>query len=107
MDQVYIAPSNALEKKMAETWEEILCLDRVGIYDNFFALGGTSILAVHLIAAMKKKLSIDLPIVKLFQYTDINSLAEYLSQNQNESPAYDEIKNRAQRRRSAFAKKKR
>jgi acyl carrier protein len=107
MEQVYIAPSNAFEKKLAEIWEQVLCLDRVGLYDNFFALGGTSILAVQLIEAMKQKFSIDLPIVKLFQYTDINSLAEYLSHNQNDSPSYEKIQNRAQRRRSAFAKNKR
>ena len=48
----YAMPRNALERKMAEIWEEVLGIDRVGIEDNFFDLGGDSIKAIQLIARL-------------------------------------------------------
>lgn len=106
MEQAYIAPSSAIERSLSEVWAQVLSLDQVGLYDNFFDLGGTSILAVNLITVMKQKLSLEVSIVKLFQYTNISLLAKYLSQSQNDQPAYDKIQNRAQRRRAALSRKK-
>ena len=104
MEQGYVAPSSALERTLSNTWCEVLGYDRVGIYDNFFDLGGTSILAARLIVLVQKALGVELPIVKLFQYPNISLLAEYLSEGQRDQPSFDTVQDRAQRRRAAFSR---
>src|SRR5260370_383829 len=43
----YVAPRNELEETLAQIWAEILCIERVGVNDNFFDLGGDSILSLQ------------------------------------------------------------
>ena len=50
----YVAPGNAVERALAETWQNVLKLPRVGIHDDFFALGGDSIVALLMIAQLKQ-----------------------------------------------------
>ena len=50
LPQAFAAPRTALEKVLAERWAEILKVERVGIHDDFFALGGDSLLVTHLVA---------------------------------------------------------
>lgn len=107
MEQVYVSPSTPLERSLSEIWCQVLGLDRVGIYDNFFDLGGSSILAVRVIALVQQSFGVELPIVKLFQYPNINLLAKHLSQNQSDQPNYEEVQQRAQRRRAAYSPRKR
>lgn len=49
LDKPSTFPTKALEKKLSDIWKEILCLDQIGIYDNFFDIGGNSLLAVQMI----------------------------------------------------------
>jgi amino acid adenylation domain-containing protein len=107
MEQAYVSPSTALEKALSDIWCHVLGLDRVGVYDNFFYLGGSSILAVKIISLVQQSLGIELPIVKLFQYPNISLLANYLNQNQNDQPSYEEVQERAQRRRAAYSRQRR
>jgi len=107
MEQAYVSPSSGLERSLSETWGHVLDLDRVGIHDNFFDLGGTSILAVELIALMQQALGVELPIVKLFQYPNISLLAKHLSRRQSDQPSYGRMRDRAQLRRAAFSRQKR
>ena len=107
MEQAYVSASTALERTLSETWCQVLGLERVGVHDNFFDLGGTSILAVKLIDLVEGALTIELPIVKLFQYPNINLLAKYLSQSQSDRPSYEKVRDRAERRRAVFSRQKR
>jgi len=107
MDQAYVAPSTSLERTLTEIWCQVLGLERVGIYDNFFDLGGTSILAVKLIELVERAIKTELPIVKLFQYPNINLLGKYLDQGASAQPSYEKVQDRAQRRRAAFSRQKR
>ncbi|MEM6804263.1 MAG: amino acid adenylation domain-containing protein, partial [Bacteroidota bacterium] len=50
----YIAPRTAVEAQLAEIWQELLNVEQVGVYDNFFQLGGQSLLAIRLIARLQK-----------------------------------------------------
>jgi hypothetical protein len=45
-----VAPRNELERQLAGIWQQLLRIERIGIHDDFFALGGTSLLAVRLFA---------------------------------------------------------
>lgn len=73
-------PKTELEKILATVWQEILQLDTVGIHDNFFDLGGHSLLLVQVHNKLSKILEQKLSIVDLFQYPTIQSLAKLFSQ---------------------------
>ncbi|WP_324672444.1 non-ribosomal peptide synthetase [Hymenobacter sp. GOD-10R] len=74
----YQAPRNELEQKLATIWQELLVLDKIGIYDNFFELGGHSLLATRVVSAVRKQLAVELVIKDLFVHPTIADLSEYL-----------------------------
>ncbi|MCU9806792.1 amino acid adenylation domain-containing protein [Paraclostridium sp. AKS46] len=49
----YVEPMTIMEKKLAEIWKEVLCIDKIGINENFFALGGDSILSMQIVSKAK------------------------------------------------------
>ncbi len=75
----YVAPTNDLEKRMADIWVEILGVDRVGIYENFFELGGHSLKATQLAQKTYKEFEVDLPLKVIFQTPTIGELAKYIA----------------------------
>ncbi|MDY6934989.1 MAG: amino acid adenylation domain-containing protein, partial [Spirochaetota bacterium] len=74
MERVYAAPRDDLERVLALAWQEVLGIDKVGIYDNFFDLGGHSLLILKAIA--KLKLSYPITIQDFFDYQTIADLAQ-------------------------------
>ena len=63
---------------MAEIWSQVLGVEKVGVFDNFFALGGHSLAATRLMAQMRSAFEIDLPLQALFLEPTIAGLAEHL-----------------------------
>ncbi|MDZ7949852.1 polyketide synthase [Nostoc sp. DedQUE09] len=61
----YIAPINELEKQVTQIWQEVLGIAEVGIYDNFYELGGDSIIATQLVSRLRAKFPVDLPLRNL------------------------------------------
>ena len=55
-EDVYIAPRTETERALAAIWQEVLGVDRVGIHDNFFEMGGHSLLSIHLITCIRDRL---------------------------------------------------
>ncbi len=106
LEQAYIAPQTDLERLLAGILCELLKIDRVGIDDNFFDLGGTSISILQVAVRVQQKLGIKLSAVKLFQYSTIGSLANYLHSNQNSQPSSDKLQNRAQRQQAARTRRR-
>ncbi len=74
----YVPPETDMEIVVAETWKEILKLDRVGTRDNFFDLGGNSLNIVMAGSKLKAELKRDIPAVTLFTYPTVQTLAEHL-----------------------------
>jgi acyl carrier protein len=74
----YVAPRNQTESVLAEIWQDLLGVDRVGIHDNFFELGGDSIKSIQLISQIKKKFKIKISVKQLFQAKHIIALADYI-----------------------------
>ncbi|MEK3889665.1 amino acid adenylation domain-containing protein [Bacillus sp. FSL K6-3431] len=72
------APETHIEKKIAEIWKQVLDVKQVGIHDYFFDLGGNSLNIVQVNERLKEDLNIDIPVVALFRYTTIYSLAQQL-----------------------------
>ena len=54
LETIYVPPQSDLEEKLAKIWRNVLSLDRIGVNDNFFDLGGDSLLAVRLIASIEE-----------------------------------------------------
>ena len=75
----YSAPSSDAERQVAAVWQELFGVDRVSLDDNFFDLGGHSMLLVQAHARLKALLRPDLPIVALLQYPTVRTLARHLS----------------------------
>jgi amino acid adenylation domain-containing protein len=70
----------AIEASIAKIWQEVLGLPSVGREDNFFDMGGTSLLATRLLAKLNQALGRKLPAAAVFEHTTIRSMAEFLSQ---------------------------
>jgi acyl-CoA synthetase (AMP-forming)/AMP-acid ligase II/acyl carrier protein len=78
LDRHYMAPRNDLEQAIADVFSEVLGLDRIGINDNFFTLGGDSIRGTQVIGRLQAGLHVELPIVTLFHKPTIAELSEYI-----------------------------
>jgi acyl carrier protein len=74
----YLAPRNAVERKMAEIWAETLGVDRIGIADNFFHSGGHSLLAAQVMSRVRREWEIELPMRALFECPTVAGLADRL-----------------------------
>jgi len=99
LDTAYVAPENELQAMIADIWRLQLGVDELGIHDNFFDLGGNSLIALKVISRLKKELQRDIPIVSLFEGPTIFTLAELLSQHQNGYKEYEESRSRGEQRR--------
>ncbi|BAY08430.1 alpha/beta fold hydrolase [Calothrix sp. NIES-2098] len=77
----FLAPRTEIEKRLAAIWTQLLNLKEVGIYDNFFALGGDSLLAVRLFAQIEEKFHKNLPLSTLINAPTIEQLAQIVSSN--------------------------
>jgi amino acid adenylation domain-containing protein len=106
LDVDFKAPQTEIEKTIAVVWQEFLRLGKVGINDNFFDLGGHSLLLtqVHSRLSEMYKSRKDLTIVDMFRYPTIHSLAKYLGEDEKKQPAdmYQKIQARANKQRRAF-----
>ena len=100
-DEIYVAPEDDLQQLLVGIWQQVLGLERIGIHDNFFDLGGTSIAAarVHNQLQVLKLRSIKLS--EMFQYPTIEKLALYLSEDQIHLP----VQHRATARRKAIERR--
>jgi amino acid adenylation domain-containing protein len=81
----YIAPETENEKIIAEIWKDVLELDNVGVDNNFFEVGGTSLDIIRLNSRLKEAFARDIPVVNMFRYPTVSSLAAYLSRHENET----------------------
>ncbi|WP_404791151.1 amino acid adenylation domain-containing protein [Altericista sp. CCNU0014] len=82
----YTPPSTETERAIAEIWQAALGLKSVGLQDNFFDLGGHSLLMVQVHSKLQAQFQQDLAMGDLFRYPTIQSLANYLNPTQSEPP---------------------
>jgi surfactin family lipopeptide synthetase C len=85
-------PQTQAEKAIATIWQAVLGIDRVGLHDNFFDLGGHSLLMVKVHDQLHKQLSLDMPLVELFRYPTVRSLATYMHQREAEDDATPQLR---------------
>ena len=80
-DEPYVAPRSELERLIAGVWREALGVEQVGVRDNFFNLGGHSLLLIRVNNRLREALRMELPVVELFKYPTVSALAEHLSRS--------------------------
>jgi aryl carrier-like protein len=78
--QEYVGPRNEVEEKLCAIWSQVLGVERIGIHDNFFDLGGDSILATQAVSRIRKTGYFSLPLKSLFQKPTIANLAREIEQ---------------------------
>ena len=100
-ESVYAAPRNDVERTLAAAWQEVLGVEEVGLDDNFFDLGGHSLLLARLRSRLEGKLPRLLSVVELFRYPTIRSLAEYLTQSHAEHALPEHTEEDVESRRAA------
>ncbi|TCP59190.1 amino acid adenylation domain-containing protein [Tumebacillus sp. BK434] len=74
----FAAPETELQRAIAELWQELLKVKEVGIYDNFFDLGGHSLTATRILSRINRKLEVHVPLKVLFEAPTVAGLAEYV-----------------------------
>jgi amino acid adenylation domain-containing protein len=87
LESSYQPPQSDVERILGHLWQQVLGLDRVGVADNFFDLGGDSLKLAKVQAALRTSLRREVPILDLFRYPTIASLAQRLSGSEAEVPA--------------------
>jgi len=98
----YVAPQSAVELTIADVWQRLFGTDRVSIEENFFDLGGHSLLMIQLHSRLKKALNKEFSIVALFEHPTIRSLARHLSNGAGEGHVNEDNRHeRAQRQKQS------
>lgn len=83
--KVYVEPATETEKVMAALWKESMGLEQISVDDNFFSLGGHSLMAVRILSKFEKKTGKNLQLAVLFKYPDIRSLSDFIDNSHTES----------------------
>jgi malonyl CoA-acyl carrier protein transacylase/acyl carrier protein len=78
LDVEYVSPSTDDESLIAQQWQEILCLDRVGVHDNFLDLGGDSLTFLRAVTRLREELGTNAPVRKLLQNPTVRAIAQEL-----------------------------
>jgi len=74
-----IKPDTPMEKIIAETWKDVLGIDKIGVHIRFFDLGGNSVNILKVHSKLKETIKADFPLMVIFKYPTVYSLAAYLS----------------------------
>ncbi|HEY0605397.1 MAG TPA: amino acid adenylation domain-containing protein [Herpetosiphonaceae bacterium] len=100
--QAQSRPQTELERTIASVWQSVLHIERLGVDDNFFDLGGSSVHIMQVHSQLRDRLGRDFPVVELFKYPTIGALARWLSQDQTLPPSFEEIDDRVRKQLEAL-----
>jgi amino acid adenylation domain-containing protein len=109
-EAAYVAPATEMERVIAKLWEELLVLERVGIHDNFFDLGGHSLLIIQMRARLQEILQREIAVIELFKYPTVSTLARHLGREdgaQQQPAGVSPHRQRAEARRESAEKRMR
>jgi acyl carrier protein len=100
----YAPPKSQVESTIAEIWQRALGLPKVGTRDNFFDIGGHSLLVVQVLKELREKFSKPVQMTDLFRHTTIEALAKFLSSEETQAAGSSRGKARAEARRAAMGR---
>jgi len=102
----YLAPRNRIEAEIAEVWQRVLGVEKVGANDNFFDLGGHSLLLLQVFEALRDRFDGDLTMVEMFNHPTVAALAERLGE-EKPATALDGVQDRIEKQRLARERQRR
>ncbi|MGN9760591.1 non-ribosomal peptide synthetase [Streptomyces sp. SD31] len=108
LTESYAAVSTEAERRVARVWQRVLTLDRVGVHDNFFDLGGNSVRLLAVLAALREHPEYrDLTLIDLFRHPTVAAVAAHLDSSAEEPARHEEAARRGgdRRRRQAAMQK--
>ncbi len=76
----YLPPRNGIERQLADIWQELLGIEPIGIHDDFFDLGGDSLLGTQIISRVRDRFDLDLPVKSLFSEPTIAGLSKLMEE---------------------------
>ena len=82
-----VSPTTDTERKLLSLWQELLGIDGLGVADDYFALGGTSLLAVKLFAEIARQFGVKLPLISSSNLPTVRALSQHLEREQIERSA--------------------
>ncbi len=107
VQEAFVAPENDIEKAIASVLQEMLNIEKIGTRDNFSDMGANSLLIVQANNRLSQKLERKVPLVSMYRYPTIASLAEHLSGNSDSTQGMEKGQKRGEKRRAAQASRKR
>ena len=102
----YKAPENDLEVKIADVWREVLYLEQVGVHDNFFDLGGHSLLVVQAHRKLAASLENSISLTDLYRFPTVAGLAEHLASDDGGAEVAQASQARAEKRKAAMGRRR-
>jgi acyl-coenzyme A synthetase/AMP-(fatty) acid ligase/acyl carrier protein len=102
----YVAPRSELERSIAAIWQELLGVEEIALDENFFELGGNSLLMVQLRLKLRKVLNRDVPIMELFRNPTVASLAGSASRADESAEMLQDSSARGELRKDALKKRR-
>lgn len=79
-NELYVAPTTDMQERLAAIWSEVLGVEKVGIFDNFFHLGGHSLLVTRVISRVREEFHVEIPLKRFFERPIIDELASAIEQ---------------------------
>jgi amino acid adenylation domain-containing protein len=103
----YAMPQTGMERKLAAVWQQVLGVEKVGTHDNFFDLGGHSLMLAKVHSRLEETVGRELSMVELFKYPTVAALAEYLTEQPQDRLPSQRSQERAERQRAAIMRQRR
>jgi amino acid adenylation domain-containing protein len=97
-------PKSDLERTLTQLWQRILKAPQVGLDQNFFDLGGDSLLLVAVHSNLQKSLQTQIPVTDLFEFPTIRKLAQHLTRTESTPAVAANVQETGQRQREAFSR---
>ena len=106
MQEAFVAPRTEVEQTIAWIWQDLLQIEKVGLHDNFFDLGGHSLLLTQVHTKLQSTFNRKISMIDMFKYPSVNSLADFLSKEERYPASMRESKDRAGTRRELIKRRK-
>ena len=90
-EEVFVAPRSPLEEALAAIWSEVLGVERIGAHDDFFALGGHSLMAARVVSRVRRRLGVEVPVAALFERSTLAELADAVVEEEARQASADEL----------------
>ncbi|GIV97573.1 MAG: hypothetical protein KatS3mg057_2230 [Herpetosiphonaceae bacterium] len=102
----YVAPRSGMEQTLAAIWQELLGIEQVGIDDNFFDLGGHSLLLAQARNRLQTALGRPIAMIELFEYPTIRTLVQHLTQEDEEDAVLAQSDDRSEQRKASLQRRR-